>query len=242
MNISKETIVGELVAEDYKAASVFKSYEIDFCCKGNRSINEVCESNNINSQSLIDDLDTTLNKAESGSTDYKSWPIDLLVDYIEKRHHKYVDDKILEIKPYLDKTCNAHGKDNPELLEIRELFNQSAGELTAHMKKEELILFPFVRQVAKVILTGEKLDAAHFGSVENPVNMMKEEHVDEGERFRKISELSNNYTIPEGGCNTYAVTYALLKEFEEDLHLHIHLENNILFPKAIELEKQFVNS
>jgi regulator of cell morphogenesis and NO signaling len=172
------------------------------------------------------------------TTDYKSWPIDLLADYIEKKHHRYVQEKTLEIKPYLDKICKVHGERHPELLEINEHFNATAGELAMHMKKEELILFPSIRKMVKTKQENSQWEAPQFGTVQNPIQMMMDEHTAEGERFGKIETLSNNYTPPEDACNTYRVTIALLKEFEQDLHLHIHLENNILFPKAIELEKE----
>lgn len=107
-----------------------------------------------------------------------------------------------------------------------------------HMKKEELILFPFIRKMAKAKQENTKLDTPNFGTVQNPIEMMMEEHTTEGDRFRKIETLSINYTPPEDTCNTYLVTFALLNKFEQDLHMHIHLENNILFPRAIELEKQ----
>ncbi len=155
-------------------------------------------------------------------------------------YHRYVEEKIQEIKSYLGKICKVHGNHHPELFEINELFHACAGELAMHMKKEELILFPFIRKMVKAKLQGTPLDASHFGTVENPINMMKHEHDAEGERFRKIFQLSNSYTPPQDACNTYKVTFALLKEFEEDLHLHIHLENNILFPKAVEMEKLLV--
>ena len=242
MKIQENNIIGELVAQDYRVASVFKKYGIDFCCQGNRTIQDACEAKKIDASSVVTDL-IEVNKATSESTiDYQSWPIDLMADYIEKKHHRYVEDKTQEIKPYLDKICRVHGDRHPELLEINELFNEAAGELAAHMKKEELILFPFVRKMAKVQQENGRLDAPHFGTVENPIQMMMHEHTTEGERFRKIETLSNNYTPPEDACNTYRVTFALLKEFEADLHLHIHLENNILFPKAIELEKHLKNA
>ena len=238
MNIQDKNIIGELVAQDYRTASVFKKYRIDFCCQGNRTIEDACVAKNIETKLVVSDLNDIQQAASANATDYQSWPIDLMADYIEKKHHRYVEDKTQEIKPYLDKICRVHGDRHPELLEINELFNETASELAAHMKKEELVLFPFVRKMAKVKQENIKLDAPHFGTVENPIQMMMHEHTNEGERFRKIEALSNNYTPPEDACNTYRVTFSLLKEFENDLHLHIHLENNILFPKAIELEKQ----
>lgn len=238
MKIQENNIIGELVAQDYRAASIFKKYGIDFCCQGNRTIQDACEAKNIDASSVLVDLNEANKASTASSIDYQSWPLDLLVDYIEKKHHRYVEDKTQEIKPYLDKICRVHGGRHPELLEINNLFNEAAGELAAHMKKEELILFPFIRKIAKAKQENAKLEAPHFGTVENPIQMMMHEHNTEGERFRKIENLSDNYTPPLDACNTYRVTFALLKEFEADLHLHIHLENNILFPKAIELEKK----
>jgi regulator of cell morphogenesis and NO signaling len=160
--------------------------------------------------------------------------MDLLADYIEKKHHRYVEHKIPELKSYLSKVAKVHGERHPELLEIEALFTAAAHELLSHMRKEELILFPFVRNMT----SNSDFQQPPFGTVVNPIEMMKQEHDTEGERFRKISALSNQYTPPLDACTTYKVAFALLKEFEEDLHFHIHLENNILFPKAIETEKK----
>ena len=242
MNFQENNIKGELVAQDYRAAAVFKKYGIDFCCQGNRTIEDACVAKNLDSKLVVTDLNSINQVSSEGTTDYKSWPIDLLADYIEKKHHRYVEEKTQEIKPYLDKICRVHGERHPELFEINEHFNAAAGELATHMKKEELVLFPFVRKMAKAKQENTVPDTPHFGTVENPIQMMMNEHTTEGERFRKIETLSNNYTPPQDACNTYRVTFALLKEFEQDLHLHIHLENNILFPKAIELEKQLTNA
>lgn len=241
MNILENQIIGELVAKDYRTASVFKKYGIDFCCQGNRTINDACEKKHIDNKSVLSDLNALAQSQSDKATDYQTWSLDLLADYIEKKHHRYVEEKTQEIKPYLDKICRVHGEGHPELFKINEHFNATAGELAMHMKKEELILFPFVRKMAKAKHSNTKLEKPHFGTIENPIQMMMNEHTTEGERFRKIEELSNNYTPPHDACNTYRVTFALLKEFEQDLHLHIHLENNILFPKAIELEKQLTN-
>jgi regulator of cell morphogenesis and NO signaling len=236
--MNQNQVIGELVAQDYRTASVFKKYGIDFCCQGNRTIEDACEKKNIDAKLVLGDLEEVSKEQGNNAANFKSWPLDLLADYIEKKHHRYVETKILEIKPYLEKICRVHGQRHPELFEIQEQFNASAGELAAHMKKEEFILFPFVRKMAKAKQEGLRVDAPRFGTVQNPVQMMMEEHSTEGERFGKIEELSKHYTPPADACNTYKVTFALLKEFEEDLHLHIHLENNILFPKAISLEKE----
>ena len=238
MNIQQDQIIGELVANDYRTASVFKKYGIDFCCQGNRTINDACEAKKIDEKLVVNDINNLLNSKADGGIDFQSWPLDLLADYIEKKHHRYVEEKSMEIKPYLDKICRVHGERHPELLEIKEHFNATTGELAMHMKKEELILFPFIKKMVKAKQENTKLDKPNFGTVENPIQMMMDEHTTEGDRFRKIEEISNNYTPPEDACNTYRVTFALLNEFEQDLHMHIHLENNILFPRAIELEKQ----
>lgn len=241
MEISGNDIVGEVVAENYKAASVFKSHGIDFCCRGNRSISDVCELNELKVEDLLKELNDTLKETTTGETDYKSWPLDLLADYIEKKHHKYVENTIAEIRPYLVKVTRVHGDHHPELHEIKKQFDASAGELTMHMKKEELVLFPFIRKLAMAQKENIQLEKHQFETIENPINMMRQDHDEEGERFRIIAELSNDYNPPSDACNTYRVTYALLKEFEEDLHLHIHLENNILFPGAIQLEKSLLS-
>ena len=238
MNIQENQNIGELVAQDYRTASVFKKYGIDFCCQGNRTINDACDKKKVDVNSVLTDLDTAMQVQGEGTIDYKTWPLDLLADYVEKKHHRYVQQKTLEITPFLEKIARVHGENHPELLKVRDEFAASAGELAMHMKKEELIVFPFVRKMMKPREEGVKIDAPHFGTIKNPIAAMMSEHETEGERFRLISDLTNNYTPPEDACSTYKVTFAMLNEFEQDLHLHIHLENNILFPKAVEMEKQ----
>jgi len=234
MNVTGEMIIGELVAKDYRTAAVFKKQGIDFCCNGNRSIQEACGERGIDERALVNDLQQSLTEDAPAAADYNSWPADLLADYIEKKHHRYVDAKIQEIMPYLEKVVRVHGDRHPELVEVEKLFKESAGELSMHMKKEELVLFPFIR---KMVEAGGKFVKPPFGTVQNPINMMHHEHDAEGERFRKIAALTDNYKAPADACNTYRVTFALLKEFEDDLHLHIHLENNILFPRALKMEE-----
>jgi len=237
MDITKNFNIGELVAIDYRTAPIFKKHGIDFCCNGNRSIADACDSKNINSEELIAKLQQAVSQSNNSSIDYQSWPLDLLADYIEKTHHRYVESRVGEITPFLQKVARVHGERHPELYEVEELFAAAAGQLAAHMKKEELMLFPAIRRMVKAQQSGEAYVLPPFGTIQNPIAVMNEEHDTEGERFRKIAELTNNYEPPADGCKTYRVTFELLKEFEEDLHLHIHLENNILFPKSIELEK-----
>ncbi len=242
METIEEKQIGSYVADDYRTAAVFSKYGIDFCCRGNRTIKEVCQKNNIDETELLDALQMAMHAQSGESIDYKSWPLDLLAEYIEKKHHRYVEERIPVIKQFLDKLCKVHGERHPELFEINHLFTASAGELASHMKKEELILFPFIKKMVKASISGESIAAPGFGTVENPIAMMMQEHDNEGERFRQIAQLTNNYNPPADACNTYRVTFAMLKEFEDDLHLHIHLENNILFPEATKLEKRFLSA
>lgn len=229
--------IGQFVAEDFRTAAVFSSYGIDFCCKGERSVEEVCKKNNIEVDELLEKLHDAQSSTSQQSIDYKSWPLDLLAEYVEKKHHRYVEEKTPVLRQFLDKLCKVHGQRHPELLEITTLFIGCANDMAAHMKKEELILFPFIKRMVKAQLEGTSIESPQFETVENPIALMKHDHEAEGDRFRKIVELTNNYTPPADACNTYKVTFAMLEEFEKDLHLHIHLENNILFPEAIKLEK-----
>jgi regulator of cell morphogenesis and NO signaling len=244
MHINNQSNIGKIVAENYKAASVFKQYGIDFCCNGNRTIESACRKKQIDPDQLLTKLQEAVTQKGTGEIDFKSFPLDLLADYIEKTHHRYVEKKIIEITPYLNRIVQVHGENHPELLVVEQLFQQSAGELTAHMKKEELMLFPLIRRLVQSQLTGSTkpaTPAGSAGSAAENIARMEQDHEAEGERFRTISELTDSYNPPEDACNTYRVTFSLLREFEEDLHRHIHLENNILFPKAIELEKTLSN-
>lgn len=234
--LNKKTI-GEYVAEDFRTAAVFKKNKIDFCCRGNRSLEEVCEKEGIDYELISKELEASVQSNTNNSIDFNTWPLDLLADYVEKTHHRYVEEKSVILQQFLSKLVKVHGRNHPELFEIHQIFNSVAQGLAAHMKKEELILFPFIRKMVKAQMSNEKLPQAHFGSVENPIDMMEHEHTEEGDKLRRLAELANEYQPPADACNTYRVTFAMLDEFEQDLHKHIHLENNILFPKSIELEK-----
>ncbi|MDX5319798.1 MAG: iron-sulfur cluster repair di-iron protein [Bacteroidota bacterium] len=238
MQINKTTQIGELVARNYRSASVFKKYGIDFCCQGKRSIEEACTKEEKPMEEIIRALEDSFKNPSSSSEDFATWPLDLLVDMIEKKHHRYVRTQTSEIQGYLIKICRVHGERHPELFEIAELFLASAEDLEAHMQLEESLLFPYIRNMVNNQAQDIPLPASVFGSIKYPIEKMNQDHLDEGERFRQIEQLSQMYTAPEDACNTYRVAFALLKAFEENLHLHIHLENNILFPRSIEFEQQ----
>lgn len=235
---NKTDFIGDIVAKDFRTAAIFKKKGIDFCCKGGRTITEACVNTKLNPEEIYQEIENLPNR-DGDTIDFNTWPLDLLADYVEKTHHHYVREKTPMLQGFLDKLCKVHGDRHPELFEIKDLFNGSADDLGAHMIKEEQILFPFIKKMVAAQKEGESLPQHPFGTVENPVNMMKHEHTVEGERVRKIGELCNEYLPPADACNTFRVTYAMLQEFENDLHKHIHLENNILFPKAILLEKTF---
>lgn len=237
MNFNQDLTVGEIVARDYRTASVFHAHGIDFCCRGGRTLDEVCDNKNLEAQTLVQELVSATAAGEAPSTDYRTWPLDVLADHIVKRHHSYVAQKSPELMQYLDKLCKVHGERHPELFDIRDEFASMASELASHMQKEELVLFPFVRKLA----TEQQPARPPFGTIENPIRMMMHEHSVEGDRLARITELTSGYTAPADGCTTYRVAFAMLKEFEEDLHHHIHLENNIMFPRAIQLEQERAN-
>lgn len=237
----KERKVGDLVKENIKTAHVFKKYGIDFCCGGGISIQSACEKGNVAFDQLAADL-IKLNEPVSKNENYDEWELDVLADYIVSTHHSYVSESIPLIMAYAQKVASVHGNAHQPVIEIFRLFDELAHELTSHMQKEELILFPYVRTLAEAKRNGTHTELPPFGSVQNPINMMEHEHDVAGGLLKDISEQSNGYTPPEWACNTFRALYAKLAEFEEDLHIHILLENNILFPKAVAMEKDLTQS
>jgi regulator of cell morphogenesis and NO signaling len=173
------------------------------------------------------------------ASSYNQWPLDFLADYIVNTHHAYVEGALPELRGYAAKVAEVHGQEHPELLRVRELVEEINAELTEHMMKEERILFPYVRILAeakkKNLMPGE----TQFGSIKNPIHVMEMEHESAGQILHEIRELTNGYKLPAEACTSYTLLFKLLEEFEDDLHVHIHLENNILFPKAAELEQSF---
>jgi regulator of cell morphogenesis and NO signaling len=233
--------VGELVAKDYRKAQVFRKYGIDFCCGGKKTVAQVSEEKGVDPAKLEQELNALPDKNASGEPDYRTWELSFLADYIVNVHHAYVREAIPILYEYTTKIARVHGTRHPELLEVAKHFVNVANELEAHMPKEERVLFPFIKQLEEANQSGVKLDKPAFNSIQNPINMMEMEHEAAGEELESIRRLTYNYTLPADACATYKVAFAKLQEFEEDLHRHIHLENNILFPKGLELEEKMLN-
>lgn len=231
-----EETIGEMVAKDFRKAQIFKKYGIDFCCRGNITIDQVCENKKIDAAQLKKELKEIENIDSDETVDYNSWALDELADYIVNKHHKYVEESIPVINEFGTKVCRVHGERHPELIDIFHYYTEVAKELTMHMHKEEMILFPYIKQLYQADKQGAKISRPGFGTIKNPINMMELEHISAGSNMDEVKRISSNFTPPENACATYTVFFLKLKEFENDLHHHIHLENNILFKKAIELE------
>lgn len=236
----KPASIGELVASDFRKAEVFRKFGLDFCCGGKKSIKEACKEKGLDITEVEKELKAVDNKPKVREDDFNNWELDFLVDYIINTHHKYVLEAIPMLDEFSSKVARVHGESHPEVVLIAEHYNAVANELKAHMPKEEQILFPYIKEMVESKKQGAILNPAGFGTIENPIRMMESEHISAGENMEKIHQLSNSFTPPVDACNSYRVLFGKLEEFEQDLHRHIHLENNILFPKAIALEKELL--
>ncbi len=237
----KSKTIGELVASDYRKAEVFRKFGLDFCCGGHKTLKEACDKKGINVlevESAIAEIEKT---SKNNQQDFNNWELDFLADYIVITHHKYVTEAIPMLNEFSAKVARVHGSSHPEVIEIAKHYNAVAEELSMHMPKEENILFPYIKSMVEAKRKELPISSPGFGTIANPIRMMEAEHVSAGGNMEKVNELSNGYAPPVDACASYRVLFAKLKEFEEDLHQHIHLENNILFPKAIELEKELLN-
>ena len=242
MNINlEERTVADVVAENIKNAHVFKKHSIDFCCGGGISLKEACEKKGVNIDQIKEELDK-VDRIITKNQDYNSWNLDFLIDHIINIHHSYVLESIPLISQYSARVAKVHGVNHPETVRVYELFADVANELNMHLRKEENILFPYIKKLVSSTVKSSLPETPGFGTVNNPIKMMEQEHELAGETFKEISRLTNQYTPPAGACNTFRALYSKLEEFEEDLHQHIHLENNILFPKATALENQLVTN
>lgn len=237
MSIQLNTPVGEVVRASFQTAKIFEKYRIDFCCGGKQSIAQASQKANVDAQQVLGEIEQSLTQNDPDAAWFEKMPLDKLCDYIVERHHSYVSETAPFLQQKLQKLCEVHGDNHPELFDVRELFGQTSGNLTMHMQKEELILFPFIKKLVELEKQGNNISEAEAGVIA-PINQMEAEHEAEGERLELIAKFTGNYSVPSDGCNTYRVTYQTLQEFEQDLHRHIHLENNLLFRKALQLEDE----
>lgn len=223
--------VAALAIENPHAIEIFKKYNIDFCCGGQRPFDQVCREMDLNAAQILEEIDLVQDKATEEHLRFNSWSAAFLTDYIVENHHQYVKSAIPELLRLLAKTAVAHGEEDVELISIHEKFNLLSEELLNHLEKEEKVLFPMIKELKAQTGRNENAQAE---TLETPIQVMLAEHDTAGELIQSIRFLSNNYTVPAHACPTYTITYKKLKEFDDDLMKHIHLENNILFKKVTE--------
>jgi regulator of cell morphogenesis and NO signaling len=234
--VSKGETVGQIAAKDIRKAEVFKKYGIDFCCGGKKSLKQVCEEKGLDIETVEAELQT-VNQVAKPVENYDRWNPDFLADYIFNKHHQYYYDEAPVVGELLVKVANHHGERFPELLRVYHLYLSLTQELSSHFAKEEKVVFPFIKALVQAKQSGTTEHLSEF-ALSGPIQMMEADHDAAGEILGQLNEVTNNYTAPAGACNSFQFLYKKLKDLEEDLHQHIHLENNILFPKALKLEKE----
>lgn len=221
--------IGEIVALDYRAASVFKEAGIDFCCGGKKSIDQACQEKGIDPVRIIEEISKLEYSPVDSAHNFNEWELGFLCDYIVNTHHRFVIKALPELLQYTKKISSVHSDRHPELVEVENLFSQINHELLQHLKKEEEVLFPAIKSAVSCVTPEIKR------LMESEISRMCGEHEFAGGAMDKINELTKNYFIPSDSCNTYKVTFKLLEQFEDDLHTHVHIENNILYPKALKI-------
>jgi regulator of cell morphogenesis and NO signaling len=228
--------VREIALEQPTSIRVFEEFGIDYCCGGRKPLAEACAVNNI----AVDEVIAALERASQGpqpqTENWEARPLSTLARHIVQTHHAYIARETPRLAQLAAKVVNRHGDTKPELVIIQEKLAALTEELTQHCAKEEIILFPYVEKLEYALATNSERPHGCFGSVINPIAMMTQEHDNAGELLADIRQLSDNFTPPVGACPTFLAYYNGLQEFEQDLHLHIHLENNVLFPRAVALE------
>ena len=239
MSVTAEKTVRELAVENPSATRILEKLGIDYCCGGNQSLDEACRAANLPLDQVMDSLEMAdqTTRSEQKLHDWQREPLADLIAHINGTHHKYTREEIARLGPLFVKVCSVHGQSHPELPEMSAIFAGLAQELTMHMMKEEMVLFPYIVRMEEAVIQNEPILPPPFGRVQNPVSMMEHEHESAGAALRAMRRASNGYSAPPDACISYQTLYKALAEFEADLHQHIHLENNILFPRAIAMER-----
>lgn len=229
--------MGELAAKDLRKAEVFKKYGLDFSCGGKKTVKEACAEKGLDVTKVEQELQQTDKVPASHPMPYDEWELDFLVDYIVNTHHRFLRKNLPDITTNANKVMEVHSDLHPELVEINHLVKALNSELIEHIGKEEKMLFPYIKELVRADKSTPRPQSAYFKSIEDVVGNHEKEHETVGNSLNRIKTLTHNYVLPEDACASYSLLYRMLREFEEDTLLHIHLENNILFPKAIQLEK-----
>jgi len=240
MSVTTEKTVRELALEKPGAARVFEKLGIDYCCGGKQTLEEACRAAGLPVGEVLGALEVAPPSRQPSpkDSDWQTAPLADLISHIENTHHKYTREEIARLGPLFEKVCSVHGEHHPELFELRTTFQTLAQELATHLMKEEMVLFPYMERMEESVMQKEPILPPPFGTVRNPVSMMEHEHDSAGSALRALRASSNGYAAPPDACVSYQTLYKTLAEFEADLHQHIHLENNILFPRAIALENE----
>lgn len=233
----KESSLGEIAAKDIRKAEVFKKYGLDFCCGGKKTVKEACAEKGLDVTAVEQELQEADKNPETRPMAFSEWKPDFLADYIVNIHHSYVLKSLPDLQTYGAKVAAVHGAQHPELIRVNTLIRLVASEMLDHMEKEEKILFPFIKHLQQAADTQTPVRRESFNTVLNPITMMESEHEMVGQHLAEIRSITGGYKLPSDACASYAFLFNKLQEFENDLFTHIHLENNILFPQALQLEK-----
>jgi regulator of cell morphogenesis and NO signaling len=238
MTIATAKTVGEMASTIPGASRVFEKFKIDYCCGGRRSLDEACAAAGVKVSEVVQSLEEARpNDARAaGHMNYRHLSLSELIAHILDSHHVFTKQEMLRLGSLLHKVIAAHGVRHPELRRLQGLFEQLIADLSPHMMKEENVLFPYILKLEQAALAQQPLQRPPFMTVQNPIRMMLMEHETVGDLLREIRVVTSAYTVPADACISYQTLYQAMEEFERDLHQHIHLENNILFPRALELE------
>jgi regulator of cell morphogenesis and NO signaling len=236
MDFSTETRVGQIALANPASRRILEDAGIDYCCGGGKSLREACMHADVPAEEILNRLQQQSESAGPEEAQWAAAPLADLTRHIQDHHHQYVRDSIPRIRTLLSKVRERHAANHPEIGRIEGLFSEVAREMLMHMQKEEHVLFPYIDAVERSANGNGPLEPPFFQTVKNPIHMMMREHDAAGELVRQIRVASSEYKPPTDACTTFRATYQELQQFEEDLHLHVHLENNILFPRAVELE------
>lgn len=234
-SITGNKTIGEIVAADFRTARVFEKHGIDFCCGGKTALAAICAEKGFDPDAIALELEAVKNEPVERSQNYSSWALPFLADYIVNTHHAYLKENDEQIAAYAKKIADVHGAHHPEVIQIASIFEKIATDMVAHLKEEEQVFFPAIKRLDAARIAGNTPDAADREIIRQSLLTLHREHEEIGDAIHAIRHLSKEYAIPDDACNTFMITYQKLKEFEEDLHKHVHLENNILFPKAADL-------